>query len=143
MAIGSYQESGDGRWLDWAAELAADVLGRRIADESGVRWSNTEHRLDPPDLEPELGWMQGAAGIAAWLLRLTRVRSQGTGAPQLWWPDRPAPAVGAVDPTGAVGGPRLLITPSDRVHTPGQGIVMRWALSSADSSLGATPSLRR
>ena len=105
MAIGSYQESGDGRWLDWAAELAADVLGRRIADESGVRWSNTEHRLDPPDLEPELGWMQGAAGIAAWLLRLTRVRSQGTGAPQLWWPDRPAPAVGAVDPTGAVGGP--------------------------------------
>jgi len=99
MAIDSYQESGDGGWLDWAAELAADVLGRRIADESGVRWSNTEHRLDPPDLEPELGWMQGAAGIAAWLLRLARVRGQGTDAPQLWWPDRPAPASARPDDT--------------------------------------------
>ncbi len=90
MALDSYQETGDREWLDWAAVLARDALRRRIADESGARWSNTEYRADPPDLEPEVGWMQGAAGIAGWLLRLTRVAAEGTGARRLWWPDRPA-----------------------------------------------------
>ena len=90
MALDHFQESGDERWLAWTVTLARDVLGRRIADTSGVRWSNTEYRLDPPDREPELGWMQGAAGIASWLLRLVRVSSDGAGAQRLWWPDRPA-----------------------------------------------------
>jgi len=89
MALDRYQETGDRSWLGWSAELAADVLGRRIADERGVRWSQTEYRIDPPDLEPQLGWMQGAAGIAAWLLRLIRVSAEGTAAARLWWPDKP------------------------------------------------------
>ena len=91
MALDRYQETGAREWLDWSAELAADVLGRRIADGDGVRWSQTEYRADPPDLEPEVGLMQGAAGIAAWLLRLARVGAEGSSARQLWWPDKPDP----------------------------------------------------
>ena len=89
MALDRYQRSGDDAWLAWAAELAADVLGRRTADQAGVRWSHTEHRISPPGLEPELGFMQGAAGVGAWLLRLASVARNGQEAPVTWWPDRP------------------------------------------------------
>ena len=69
---------------------ARDVLGRCIADEAGLRWSQTEHTASPPELEPEVGWMQGAAGIAGWLLRLARLERDGASARRIWWPDRPA-----------------------------------------------------
>jgi lantibiotic modifying enzyme len=90
MTLDRYQETGDTQWLAWAEKLARDVLERRIADEAGVRWSQTEHTASPPELEPAVGWMQGAAGIAGWLLRLARLRREGTSAPRIWWPDRPA-----------------------------------------------------
>jgi lantibiotic modifying enzyme len=92
MALDRYQQTGDEQWLAWAESLAADILSRSIRDKSGVRWSHTEHRRNPPDLEPSLGWMQGAAGIAGWLLRLCRVQRDGTGAATTWWPDRPVSA---------------------------------------------------
>jgi len=88
MALDRYQETGDTQWLAWAVTLARDVLDRCIADESGIRWSHTEHRLNPPGLEPRLGWMQGAAGIACWLLRLVRVERDGVSARRIRWPDR-------------------------------------------------------
>ena len=89
LALDRYQDTGDGSWLSFAIELAGDVLDRRIADAAGVRWSHTEHRAQPPELEPSIGWMQGAAGIAGWLLRLARVEREGPGATRLRWPDRP------------------------------------------------------
>jgi lantibiotic modifying enzyme len=95
MALDHYQESGDGAWLDWAGELAADVLARRISDAAGIRWSHTEHRANPPDLPPMAGWMQGAAGIAGWLLRLVRVQRDAA-ARRLAWPDRPPPSSAAI-----------------------------------------------
>ena len=88
MVLDRYQETGDTRWLAWARVLASDVLDRRIEDEEGIRWTHTEHRLDPPELEPDLGWMQGAAGIAGWLLRLHRVERDGVTARRIRWPDR-------------------------------------------------------
>jgi hypothetical protein len=36
-----------------------------------VTWSNTEHTATPPQLPPEPGFMQGSAGVASWLARLT------------------------------------------------------------------------
>ena len=88
MALDHYQGTGDPQWLEWAGTLAADVLGRCIADQAGVRWSNTEHKVSPPELEPAVGWMQGAAGIAGWLLRLARLQQDGPSAARVWWPDR-------------------------------------------------------
>jgi lantibiotic modifying enzyme len=89
LALDRYQQGGGQQWLAWAQTLARDVLDRCIADESGVRWSQTEHTLSPPELEPAVGWMQGAAGIASWLLRLARLQRDGPSAQRIWWPDRP------------------------------------------------------
>jgi len=89
MALDAFQETADPRWLDWADELAQDVLARAVSDDAGTRWSNTEHRNSPPELPPASGWMQGAAGIAGWLFRLARVHECGLGAPRLEHPDRP------------------------------------------------------
>ena len=69
-----YQATGDPALLDWAGVLAADVVARAVTTPQGVSWSNTEHTRTPPDLPPEPGFMQGAAGIAGWLSRLHALR---------------------------------------------------------------------
>ncbi|HET7017568.1 MAG TPA: lanthionine synthetase LanC family protein [Streptosporangiaceae bacterium] len=89
LMLDRYQETSDSGWLEFADELARDVLSRRIEDAAGVRWSNTEFRADPPELEPIVGLMQGAPGVAGWLLRLARVHQDGPGACRVRWPDRP------------------------------------------------------
>jgi lantibiotic modifying enzyme len=88
MALDRYQETSDPRWLEWATTLAADVLDRSVSDRDGTRWSHTEHRRAPSGLEPEVGWMQGAAGIGGWLQRLARVTREGPAAARIHWPDR-------------------------------------------------------
>ena len=63
-----------------AARTMGDALVERaIRDEDGARWRFLEHRQDPPLLPPGTSWMQGAAGIAAFLLRLARVIEDGPG----------------------------------------------------------------
>jgi lantibiotic modifying enzyme len=71
-----YQATGDTALLDWAGTLAADVAARARATPPGVSWSNTEHTRTPPELAPEPGFMQGAAGIAGWLSRLHALRAR-------------------------------------------------------------------
>ncbi|MBP2477643.1 lantibiotic modifying enzyme [Crossiella equi] len=73
------------------AETMADALVERaIRDGAGVRWRFVEHRQDPPLLPPRTVWMQGAAGIATFLLRFARVLEDGLTAavvdrPDQWW----------------------------------------------------------
>jgi lantibiotic modifying enzyme len=71
-----YQATGDTALLDWTAALAADVAARALTTEQGASWSNTEHTRTPPELAPEPGFMQGAAGIAGWLSRLGALRAR-------------------------------------------------------------------
>jgi len=70
LLLDRYQATGDIALLEWADTLAADVAGRALLTPRGVTWSNTEHTRTPPELPPEPGFMQGAAGIAGWLARL-------------------------------------------------------------------------
>jgi hypothetical protein len=84
-----------GTLLHHARTMADALAERAIGDEAGTRWRFTEHRRDPPLLPPGTSWMQGAAGIAAFLLRLARVMDNGLTAqvvdrPDQWWavPDR-------------------------------------------------------
>jgi lantibiotic modifying enzyme len=70
LLLERYLATGDLRLLGWAQELAADVLARGQSTEQGLTWSNTEHTRTPSELAPEPGFMQGTAGIAAWLARL-------------------------------------------------------------------------
>jgi hypothetical protein len=66
------------------------LVERAVRDSAGARWRFVEHRQDPPLLPPGTSWMQGAAGIAAYLLRLARVVADGPDAPVVdrpdsWW----------------------------------------------------------
>jgi hypothetical protein len=70
------------------ALMADAIADRAIRDQAGVRWRFTEHRQDPPLLPPGTSWMQGAAGIAAFLLRLARVTQDGLTAPVVDRPDQ-------------------------------------------------------
>ena len=48
-------------------------MERAIHDGPSAYWRFIEHRNDEPLLPPGVGWMQGAAGIAAFLFRIERV----------------------------------------------------------------------
>ncbi|WP_260475226.1 lanthionine synthetase LanC family protein [Streptomyces sp. WAC 06725] len=72
-----------------AAHRMGDALvARVIRDDAGARWRFLEHRKDPPLLPPSTTWMQGAAGIAAYLLRLARYGETGPDAPVVDRPDQ-------------------------------------------------------
>ena len=81
LLLDRYQATGETALLDWAGTLAADVADRALPTPDGVTWSNTEHTRTPPELPPEPGFMQGTAGIAAWLARLHALHTR---------PDNPA-----------------------------------------------------
>ncbi|MEV0714049.1 lanthionine synthetase LanC family protein [Asanoa sp. NPDC050611] len=90
ILLDAYQDSGE-EWLFEGARRMGDALVERaVRDLDGARWRFVEHRQDPPLLPPGVSWMQGAAGIAAFLLRLGRVVSDGREArvvdrPDQWW----------------------------------------------------------
>ena len=72
-----------------AAHVMGDALVERaIRDKGQAFWRFVEHRQDPPLLPPGTSWMQGAAGIAAFLLRLARVADEGLDAPVVDRPDQ-------------------------------------------------------
>lgn len=88
LVLDRYQATGDEDLLEWADTLAVDVIGRAVSTPGGVAWSNTEHTQSPPELAPEPGLMQGAAGIAGWLARLHALHAVAA----------PAPAPAALEP---------------------------------------------
>ena len=76
------------RLLEAARTMADALVERAIRGQAGACWRFTEHRQDPPLLPAGTSWMQGAAGIAAFLLRLTRVLRDGPAAPVVDRPDQ-------------------------------------------------------
>jgi hypothetical protein len=60
------------KYLAFSRELTRDLLRRATADEKGTRWVQAEHRVKPELLQAQTGYMQGAAGVGMWLLRLDR-----------------------------------------------------------------------
>jgi hypothetical protein len=79
-----------GEDFDFADTLVDDLATHALIDEAGVRWSNHEHRAEPPDLEPHPGWAMGNAGIVRELLRYARLNNSGFGGYAIAWPDHPA-----------------------------------------------------
>ena len=60
------------------------------AEPAHVYWRFVEHRNEDPLLPPGVGYMQGTAGIAAYLFRFARVLGQGRDAEAVarmdtWW----------------------------------------------------------
>lgn len=87
LACDRQVENGDGR--EFADVMVADLLARATVDADGVRWSNTEHRVTPSELEPMPGWAMGNAGIIRELLRYARLRTSGEPGYAVDWPDQP------------------------------------------------------
>jgi lantibiotic modifying enzyme len=65
----------DPTYLAFARRMSNDLLARGTRDEKGLRWVQAEHRVRPELLVAQTGYMQGAAGIGMWLLRLDAAES--------------------------------------------------------------------
>jgi hypothetical protein len=88
--LDSWQRTGNNDDLDFAVDLADALVERAIIDGDHAWWQFIEHRAAEPQLPPGVGWMQGAAGIAAYLFRICRLTTNGRTAqttPRLdnWW----------------------------------------------------------
>jgi hypothetical protein len=90
VVLNVWQRHGEDDDLAFAVTLADAIVVRAITDGDHVYWRFVEHRNEDPLLPPGPGWMQGAAGISAYLFRLARVLEQGRDAEAVarmdtWW----------------------------------------------------------
>jgi hypothetical protein len=88
--LDAWQCEGDPDDLAFALVLADTLVDRAYRDGPHAWWRFVEHRKPEPLLPPGVGWMQGAAGIAAYLFRVARVARDGreaTTAARMdnWW----------------------------------------------------------
>jgi lantibiotic modifying enzyme len=65
-----YWEMGDRAYLDFAKRVAVRLLAKAAVVDLGMSWVQAEHRTRPDYLFAQTGYMQGAAGIGTFLLRL-------------------------------------------------------------------------
>ena len=82
--------TGDDTDLAFAVRLGDALVERAVVTDDLAYWRFVEHRDENPLRPPGVGWMQGAAGIAAYLFRLARVLETGPDAPAVqrmenWW----------------------------------------------------------
>ncbi|MET9356868.1 lanthionine synthetase LanC family protein [Streptomyces sp. NPDC006617] len=75
--------------FDFADVLVTDLTARATRDREGARWSNVDFRSTPGELEPQLGWAMGNAGIVRELLRYVRLSRGGDPGYAFTWPDQP------------------------------------------------------
>jgi hypothetical protein len=88
--LDSWLRSGEKDDLRFALQLADVVADRAVREGPYAYWRFIEHRADEPLLPPAVGWMQGAAGIAAFLFRASRLSIEGPNATvvprmETWW----------------------------------------------------------
>lgn len=68
--VNQYRRTGDPGYLGFARRMADDLLARATAEDGGLSWVQAEHRIQPENLQAQVGYMQGAAGVAIALLHL-------------------------------------------------------------------------
>ena len=88
--LDAYARTGDDDELAFAVRLGDALVERAVVTDGHAYWRFLEHRNEDPLLRPGVTWMQGAAGIAAYLFRLGRVLATGRGADAVrrmenWW----------------------------------------------------------
>lgn len=88
--LDAYQRYGDPADLAFALTLATALLEHAEGSSDHAWWRFVEHRNADPLLPPGVGWMQGAAGIAAFLFQAARTVRDGAGAAsalrmESWW----------------------------------------------------------
>ena len=88
--LDSWHRAGNDDDLEFALRLADTLVERSVREGPHAYWRFVEHRAPEPLLPPGVGWMQGAAGIAAVLFRVARVVQDGHEARAVarmdnWW----------------------------------------------------------
>jgi hypothetical protein len=88
--LDSWQRAGDDEDLEFALQLADTLVERAVREGPHAYWRFIEHRAPEPLLPPGVGWMQGTAGIAAFLFRVGHVQEHGPEAGAVarmdtWW----------------------------------------------------------
>lgn len=93
-AISLFRLTKDPRYLQLADRIAAFLLKSGVEPDDrdgphdgGLAWAQNEHRARPSFLETQTGYMQGAAGIASFLLNLATVEQEATS--KIMLPDSP------------------------------------------------------
>jgi lantibiotic modifying enzyme len=82
-----HRATGDASYLSYARRVNAQLAATATRDASGARWVQAEHRVRPDEVVAQTGWMQGAAGIGGWFLRLDAFERGAAGGIAL--PDSP------------------------------------------------------
>ena len=90
MFLDAWHRAGEPDDLTFACHLADTLVERAVIDGPHAYWRFIEHRAEEPLLPPGVGWMQGAAGIAAFLFHVSRVAQGGEGTDPVrrmdnWW----------------------------------------------------------
>jgi lantibiotic modifying enzyme len=70
FVLSLHRVTGKAEYLEFARRVTRDMVARATRDEAGTRWIQAEHRVRPELLVAQTGWMQGASGMATWLLQL-------------------------------------------------------------------------
>lgn len=78
---------GERSYLDFSKRVASQLLARATVESGRMSWLQAEHRTRPEYLFAQTGYMQGAAGIGTFLLRLADTGR--TGVKRIVFPDTP------------------------------------------------------
>ena len=70
FALLMWRRTGDAAHLELARRCADVLLAQGSAQGAGRCWRHAEHRDDPAFVQAQAGYMQGAAGIASFLMHL-------------------------------------------------------------------------
>jgi lantibiotic modifying enzyme len=82
-----YQVTGDKTYLNFSKRITSDLLAKATDENKGLKWIQAEHRVKPELLVAQTGFMQGAAGIGMFLLRLDALERGRK--PAITFPDSP------------------------------------------------------
>ena len=82
--LDSWRRYGKDDDLEFGRHLADTLVDRAVREGPHAYWRFIEHRNAEPLLPPGVGWLQGAAGIAAFLFRAAR---EDGAVPRMdtWW----------------------------------------------------------
>jgi lantibiotic modifying enzyme len=80
-ALAMAQQTGNSDYHDLAVRCAAVITAHSSLDGGRRSWEQAEHRMRPKFVQRQTGYMQGAAGIASFLLHLATPEAR------VWFPD--------------------------------------------------------
>ncbi len=80
--------TGNADYAAFAERLNGSLIDRSSDEVAGLKWTQSEHRVQPELLVAQTGFMQGAAGVGKYFLHADAMAERGEG-PAITLPDAP------------------------------------------------------